>query len=328
MDKISVIIPVYNVEKYFRKCLDSVINQTYKNLEIIVVDDESPDNCGKIADEYASLESRIKVIHKKNGGVSSARNVALDIATGDYIAFLDSDDIADVREYERLYEILKKFDADAAFCELTRYYDGEETQKEEYEIKDEKISVDEALKLILTNNNIGNYINIKLFKKELFDGIRFPEGKCYEDAATLYKVIGRAKSVAYTNEKLYYYLIGREGAITSSFSEKKLKDSLEAYFGQYQYIAANYPSVKKYAGMVFVKMYTSACEKMRLNNFREMYDSEFLLEKYKYFKKAVSEAPLEILRDNLESYRYVSMSVLNIDREAYWKFFDDFYKLK
>lgn len=120
MEKISIVMPAYGVEKYIAKSIESVINQTYKNLELIIVDDESPDNSGKIAEEYAAKDERIKVIHKKNGGVASARNAALDIATGDYITFIDSDDYADVHQYETLYNMIKKHDVDIAFCELQR----------------------------------------------------------------------------------------------------------------------------------------------------------------------------------------------------------------
>ena len=117
---ISVIIPVYNVEKYIRYCLDSVINQTYKNLEIIIVDDGTKDSSGEIAEEYAAKDSRIKVIHKENGGLSDARNVGLDVATGRYIAFLDSDDVISLDFYEYLYNMIKEKDYDIAECEFFR----------------------------------------------------------------------------------------------------------------------------------------------------------------------------------------------------------------
>ena len=126
MEKISVIVPVYKVEKYLRKCLDNIVNQTYSNLEIIVVDDGSPDNSGNIADEYAAKDNRVKVIHKENGGLSDARNTGLAVATGEYVTFCDSDDIPDVREYEVLYNLIKKYDADISFCELQRFCEGDE----------------------------------------------------------------------------------------------------------------------------------------------------------------------------------------------------------
>lgn len=212
MEKISVIMPVYNVEKYIKKSIESVINQTYENLEIIIIDDGTPDNSGKIADSYAEKDNRIKVIHKENGGISSARNVGLDAATGEYITFIDSDDIANSRQYERLYEVIKKFNVQVSFCKLQRFYENEEIknqkiENEKFAIVDEKISPEKALEMMLMNNDVGNYVHTKMFKKELFDKIRFPEGKTYEDVATVYKAIDKANGIAYTNEKLYYYLI-------------------------------------------------------------------------------------------------------------------------
>ena len=113
---VSVIVPIYNVEKYLRKCVDSILNQTYKNLEIILVDDGSPDNCGNICDEYALSDSRIRIIHKKNGGLSDARNAGLDIARGNYILFVDSDDYIDETMVEKLYEALEKEKAEMSLC--------------------------------------------------------------------------------------------------------------------------------------------------------------------------------------------------------------------
>jgi glycosyltransferase involved in cell wall biosynthesis len=222
MEKISVIMPAYGVEKYIAKSIESVLNQTYKNLELIIVDDESPDNSGKIADEYAAKDDRVKVIHKKNGGVASARNAALDIASGDYITFIDSDDFADIHQYEVLYNLIKKYDVDISFCEVQRFFEDEDPIKDNVEIKESLIETSEALKQMLTNDCVGNYIHIKMFKSELWKDIRFPENCTYEDVATLYKVVGQASKVAYTTEKLYFYLVGRQGAITASFSERKL----------------------------------------------------------------------------------------------------------
>ena len=116
MDKISVVVPVYNVEKYLRKCIDSIINQTYKNLEIILVDDGSPDKCGEICDEYAKKDNRVKVIHKKNAGVSSARNDGIDNATGEYIIFVDSDDWLEDNAIEIMVDKLNEYDYDCVFC--------------------------------------------------------------------------------------------------------------------------------------------------------------------------------------------------------------------
>ena len=238
---ISVIIPVYKVEKYLSKCIDSVLNQTYSNLEIILVDDGSPDNCGAICDEYAKKDSRIKVIHKENGGLSDARNKGLEIAAGEYIAFVDSDDYLNKKMYETLFDLSHEHNADVVFCELQRFSEDEvvnENCSDNYEIKE--LTKVEALNEILFNDNVGNYMMPKLFKRRTIEGILFPKGRVYEDIATTYKIIDRSEKIVYTNQKLYYYLFGRVGATTSTFTPKKILDSLQSYYEQYEFINSQY----------------------------------------------------------------------------------------
>ena len=122
---ISVIVPIYNVEKYLQKCVDSIINQTYKNLEIILVDDGSPDNCPKMCDDYAEKDSRIKVVHKENGGLSDARNVGMEVATGEYVSFIDSDDYISLDFYETLLETIVDNDSDVVECGVVKFYENE-----------------------------------------------------------------------------------------------------------------------------------------------------------------------------------------------------------
>ena len=181
--KISVIVPVYKVEEYLCRCVDSIINQTYKNLEIILVDDGSPDSCGRICDEYAEKDSRIKVIHKENGGLSSARNAGLDIATGDYIGFVDSDDFIDAEMYSMLYEMIKNADVEISgvngrsFVEeehLLPYIAGRKNISKEQ-------SCEEAIKGLLLRT-FNSSVCSKLFLGSLFKSRRFEIGKLSEDA--------------------------------------------------------------------------------------------------------------------------------------------------
>ncbi len=228
-DLISIIIPVYNVEKYIRKCLDSVICQTYKNLEIIVVDDGSPDNCGKICDEYAEKDQRIKVIHKENGGLSSARNVGIDAACGRYLCFLDSDDYIIETYVEKLYNAMTETDADIVQCEFIETAGDDAVSIPE----DKKISIIDGKAMI---GKLYDYYGIsaptvvvwtKLYKKELFEGLRFPVGRIHEDEATTYKLFYKADKIALTSEKLYCYRIAQGSITRSGFSLKKL-DFLKA----------------------------------------------------------------------------------------------------
>lgn len=328
MDKISVIVPMYNVQKYIRANVESLINQKYKNLEIIYVDDGSTDDSGKIIDEYANKDNRIKVIHKENAGVSIARNIGLKNTTGDFITFADSDDIVDEREYEVLYNLIKTHNADASFCELKRFYEGEEIIKSDSESTIVELNTSEALSKILLDRNVGNYFPIKMFKKELFDNIYFPEGKAYEDVATLYKVIDKAKKIVYKNEKLYYYLVGREGSTTSTFSEKKIKDSMEAYYSQYKFLIQKYDTIKNFIYTEYIKSYTSALEKMCLNKYLNLFNSEDVLQKYTEFKNAMNFVDKEFLKDNLEVYRLISSIVIFYDKKSYWDKFEEILKLK
>jgi len=321
-DLISIVVPVYKVEKYVSGCIDSLINQTYKNLEIILVDDGGIDNCPKILDEYASKDSRIKVIHKKNGGVSSARNEGINIATGKYIGFVDGDDTVNLQMYETLYSIITRYDADIAFCKSLKSYlndnDELEIPKVDLTQREEKIiSTSEALKMMIMDGSVGNFVCTKLFKRELFNDIRFPEGKVYEDAGTTYKIIPKANKIVYTDQELYNYFYGRVGAITSSFSEKKVLDSLDSYSAQYNFIIENFKDIKEYANVIWIRMYTSACEKICINNFEELWNCDAVLNRYESFKKAMDETDSKLLNKYLEPYRLMSCILLRYDRETY-----------
>ena len=218
---ISVIIPVYNVEKYLRKCVYSVINQTYKDLEIILVDDGSTDASGSICDEFIKLDKRIKVIHKENGGLSDARNVGIDIANGDYIAFLDSDDWIDIKCYEKLYKIIKKYDADIACCNFRKAY--KETEELEHSSKEQVYSNIDALKEIYLNKGLQMIVAWnKLQKKELFIDKRYPKGKIHEDEFLTPKILYDAKKIAYTDDELIYYRYVENSITNSKFSYKNL----------------------------------------------------------------------------------------------------------
>lgn len=330
MKKISVVVPIYNVEKYLPKCIESIINQTYRNLEIILVDDGSTDNSGKIIDEYAKKDNRILAIHKPNGGCSSARNYALDIATGNYIAFADSDDILHEREYEVLQGLIEKYNVDIAFCELQsisseqfeQYPNIELKEKSKKEISEKILTPAEALKLMILNSEVGNYVPLKLFKKELFDGHRFEDKIYYEDVALLYKVVANAEKIAYTNEKLYYYQVNRVGATTASFNEKKIIDSMNAYYAQHKFILQNYPETTAASNYNFVKMYTSAMEKICMNKDWNLYNSEMVKGRYEDFKTAYSNLEKEFMIENLESYRLISATMLNEDRNLYKETFN------
>lgn len=221
---ISVIIPVYNVEKYLYKCIDSVLGQTYKELEIILVDDGSTDNSGVICDEYEKKDDRIKVIHKKNGGLSDARNCGLDNAIGEYIAFLDSDDWVDIDLYKNLYYLIDKYDADIAVCNFERVY-SERDKLRKVEEKVEVYTNTEAIEQIYYPTEKSTQMIIawnKLYKKYILKNMRFPRGKIHEDEFLTPLLLYRAGKVVYTNKQLIYYRQVQGSIMNSNFSVKRL----------------------------------------------------------------------------------------------------------
>ena len=218
-DLISVIIPIYNVDKYLSRCIDSVINQTYKNLEIILVDDGSTDNSGKICDEYALKDTRIKVIHKQNGGVSSARNVGLDIAKGEYIGFIDSDDYIESDMYEFLYDLLIKNNTEISCCNkfdfnsITNKYLPDKCFP-----KEGILSLNEVLQDI----GGGFHIVTKIFNKNLINNIRFNEKFAIgEDLLFCFKVLKNSKKTIFKNIAKYYYYNNQNSVIRKKVFKRK-----------------------------------------------------------------------------------------------------------
>lgn len=229
-DCISVIVPVYKVEKYLKRCIDSIISQTYKNLEIILVDDGSPDNCGKICDEYAKKDDRIKVIHQTNSGLSMARNAGLDIAQGEFIGFVDSDDYIHPQMYEIFYRSITKNNADMVF---SNYKQSEIDYFEHNLIKEYNEKIYEKTDIVDMCCTDKSRIMVawnKLYRKRIFNEIRYtPEVAC-EDAYILIDILGECQKISYIDEELYYYSIEREDSIMrEKYNFKMLKDELKAY---------------------------------------------------------------------------------------------------
>lgn len=236
--KISVIVPVYKVEPYLRKCLDSIVGQTYRNLEIILVDDGSPDNCGEICDEYAERDERIRVIHKKNGGLSSARNAGLKLATGLYIGFVDSDDWIESDMYEYLLKGAQRSGSDITMCSFSS---DTKTSSQKVGYRSEQLlnnssAMWELLKDAETSNNVWN----KLFRRELIEGIFFPEGRVYEDISVMYRLYERTRTVLVRPEIKYHYLCNPAGIMMSKNIQYKL-DYWTAVTERYQYMMNKAP---------------------------------------------------------------------------------------
>lgn len=248
MKKISIVVPVYNVENYIEECINSIINQTYKNLEIILVDDGSTDSSGKICDKFAKNDDRIKVIHKKNEGLGKTRNVGILESTGDYLFFVDSDDFIDLNTIEKLYNRSNNGTMDLVICDYYKYYNKENLTH---------IPIISFYDLDRNNSLITSMptASCKLIKKEIFDA-NFLENKVFEDNAVMPYIVSNAKNWDYIKEPMYYYR-QREGSLlnqpkynpkwedifyaldnlSSLFNNKK---TYEKYYNEIEYIYIEY----------------------------------------------------------------------------------------
>lgn len=228
--KISVIVPVYNSEKYLQRCINSILNQTYKDLELILIDDGSTDSSGSICDSFAKIDSRVRVIHQKNSGVSEARNIGLNHAVGDYITFVDSDDYIDSRMYEELINLFLKYNADITHCGYKRVNPEGVIQKEVH-----------GTHKVLCQNQIeatncflrGEYFNCgiwnKLFKASLFERVRFDSHlKVNEDVVVGFLAFQNAKKIVFIDETFYCYVVHDESACNTIDEKRKILDEIEA----------------------------------------------------------------------------------------------------
>ena len=242
---LSVIVPVYKVEPYLRKCVDSIRAQTLQEIEIILVDDGSPDNCGKICDEYAAMDSRIRVVHKENDGLSSARNAGIAIAQADILGFVDSDDWCDADMFALLYRNMLQESADISVCGLTMHAAGNTalTNDPKYAVLSGADAMEFLYQLPIGNPTVWN----KLYRKHLFDSIRFPEGKIYEDVFIMPRLMDAADTVVFDMQPKYHYDASRTGSITQNPYRSQKLDVIEAYYENYCFIRDNYPSVEAIA---------------------------------------------------------------------------------
>lgn len=229
MEKISVIIPVYRVEAYLEKCILSVSAQSYPELEIILVDDGSPDNCGAICDRYALQDTRIRVIHQKNRGLSGARNAGLDEASGSYILFVDSDDFIHPDMIRVLYENMRETKADISVCGFLPVKDGEEVNFNTQEEQERKVFEGEEVMHCLQYRNLLTVVAWnKLYKRSLFEQLRYPERKIHEDEFLIHRLLDMCDRIVFTDRKLYYYL-QRGGSIMGTLNWKSVEDGWQAY---------------------------------------------------------------------------------------------------
>lgn len=261
-DLISVIVPVYNVEKYLARCVDSIIAQTYSNLEIILVDDGATDRSGLICDEYAQKDSRIRVIHKENGGLSDARNAGLDVANGELIGFIDSDDYIAPDMYEVLYQNLKSRNADIATCGVFNCFPNR-IIPDQNETGILVLNSYEAIRNALESSNLPLYAWNKLYKKYLFSNVRFPVGKIYEDAFVMIRLLDLTNTVVVTMEPKYYYMRRPESITMRNYRPADL-DIVEAHMTNREFILDKYPDLAQQAEFRYLWANFMVLDKMLL----------------------------------------------------------------
>ena len=219
---ISVIVPIYMVEEYLPLCIESIINQTYKNLEIILIDDGSKDRCGELCDKYAQKDSRIIVIHKDNGGLSDARNAGIKIASGHYITCVDSDDYIAVDMVENLYNSIAGYDADISICGMKKTSNRDEDLYKETAFDVKVMSPDQAIEQGLYNTSFPLSAWGKLYSAKLFEGIEYPVGKLYEDLFTTYRLFLKAQKIVFHSKVGYFYYYRPNSIVATSYREAHL----------------------------------------------------------------------------------------------------------
>lgn len=249
-DLVTVIVPVFKVEPYIRKCIESITAQTYTNLEIILVDDGSPDSCGSICDAYAETDSRITVIHKRNGGLSDARNAGLECMHGAYVAFVDSDDYVAPEYIERLYAALKENRADVSVC--AEAFVGERPDGSTFPMKrllrdfigTINMTNEEALSCMLRQDFFDASAWAKLYRSDFFNDVRFPVGYAYEDIGTTHRLLLKSQNVTYIGDHLYFYLQRNGSILHTGGSSKRFWDGLEMVQTQGARILESIPSLQ------------------------------------------------------------------------------------
>lgn len=264
MDLISIIVPIYKVEHYLDCCVESIINQTYQNVEIILVDDGSPDHCAAICDRWAEKDKRIKVVHKKNGGLSDARNAGMEVANGQYLGFVDSDDWIDSQYVEYLYRVIQQTGSDLSACDVKFVPDGEDVLAVEQELSGMSVNTpEEALSTLIQGRKYRAVVWNKLYKREIIQGEKFEVGRLHEDEFFTYRIYDKCKRLAYVDIPLYNYR-QREGSIMSTFSVRHL-DYLEAYSRRLLLLKQKYPLLYEKDKITFciacLNYYCDACKR-------------------------------------------------------------------
>lgn len=317
---ISVVVPVYKVEPYLEKCVESILAQTYSNLEVILVDDGSPDNCGKICDQLQQKDPRIVVIHKSNGGLSSARNAGIEIAHGEYIGFVDSDDSIEPDMYEKLYQAIQSDETELAVCAVNYVYEDGKILTKPGLGKNATFNFHEAMIEMNLHRLFDMATWSKLYHRDLFEGLRFPMGKLSEDYYVMFRILDRAQKISYVDAYCYNYL-QRKNSVTRS--SKINHDHEYAALEQMEYLEEKYPEMN----IIGHVAYASAA--LTVYDFYLKNKVPCPKEKLDHFKKVVRENKAYIQQaDFLPKSKQIQFTLFGLSTALYNVVFKTYRKIK
>ena len=308
---ISVIVPVYNVEKYLERCVKSIAAQTYKDLEILLIDDGSTDKSGEMCDAFQQTDSRIKAFHKQNGGLSDARNYGIEHSAGEFISFVDSDDYIDEKMLETLHRLITENDADLAVCSAMDVFEGKEVTQVK-EIKEFNLNKVESYKYMLRGDGIPSACN-KLYKRQTVGNVRFPVGKLYEDGFFTPQILKKVEKTAVTSKPLYYYFRRADSITTKPFRKGDL-DVIEAYDKCVKQVKELCPEALPYAEFRYRNAYFNVLDKMLMRD-----DCKEIPE-YKQVVKYLKKHTAQIVKDpGFGKMRKIAAVALNFSVPLYKK---------
>jgi glycosyltransferase involved in cell wall biosynthesis len=291
LPKISIIVPIYNIERHVEQCIASIISQTITDLEIILVNDGSTDNSGEICDQFASIDKRIRVIHKKNGGLSDARNKGIESAKGDFIGFVDGDDFIEPKMYETLYNLNIKHSADISTCKISTIRNNKTSKEKKYTNKTTIFNSYEAIKFMYGGKLTGYSACNKLYSSKLFEEIKFPNNRIFEDAAIMYKLYDNANKIVQIDWPFYNYVYREQSITHSKFSEKRF-DIVKNYCETTEFMKQKYPNMCEMLDV----MYYSSLRNMLV----DIVNEKNIIRNYPYIKKIsqlIKEFRHEILKN-------------------------------
>lgn len=320
--KISVIVPIYNSEKFLKKCLNSIIQQTYRNLEIILINDGSDDNSEKICKMYCGKDKRIKLINQENHGQSYSRNLGIDLSTGEYLSFVDSDDYININFYKKLVDALEQNNADVSICNYLEVKGKNQISHVDNKCSDIVVlSTKDTIRHLLKSDgiNMENYLVNKLYRKEVFEGIRLPEYNIFEDLSIMYKILAKSKRTVYLKEKLYYYCIRADSSsrkLDSDFILNKLSILKE----RNQYISDNFTELEY--EIDYNRLYYIIPDSVNIsrNNDRMLYESKLFLNEYYFFRSLIFKKNYRSLF-NKYSLKYKLFTIILYFNRTFFYFF-------